>query len=157
MSESLPRTLEGLLGPSAYSHPIGEVELITTHISWVFLAGDYAYKIKRPVCYPFVDLTSLERRRFLCEEELRLNRRFAPELYIDVCQVVAVEGEARMGGSDPAGVAGSAAHSKVILDYAVRMRRFPRAEELDRLLDARRIEPHELERFGHELAQVHAR
>lgn len=157
MSESFPRSLEGLLGPGAYSHPIGEAELITTHISWVFLAGDYAYKIKRPVRYPFIDLTSLERRRFLCQEELRLNRRFAPELYLEVCKVVAAEGMARMGGPDPAGEPGSASNTEAILDYAVRMRRFPRAEELDRLLDARRIEPHELERFGHELALVHAR
>lgn len=157
MNETLPRSLEGLLGPGAYSHPIGEVELVTTHISWIFLAGDYAYKIKRPVCYPFIDLTSLERRRFLCQEELRLNRRFAPELYLEVCRVVAAEGMARMGGPDSAGEPGSAPGTEAILDYAVRMRRFPRAEELDRLLDARRIEPQELERFGHELAQLHAR
>ena len=157
MNESLPRALEGLLRPSAYCHPIGEVELVTTHISWVILAGEYAYKIKRPVRYPFIDLTSLERRRLLCEEELRLNRRFAAELYIEVCKVAAAEGGARMGCSDSAGAVGSAPDAEVILDYAVRMRRFPRAEELDRLLDARRIEPHELERFGHELAQLHAR
>jgi len=157
MSESLPHTLEGLLAPGAYRHPIGEVELVTTHISWVFLAGDYAYKIKRPVRYPFIDLTSLERRRFLCEEELRLNRRFAPELYLEVCKVVAADGGTRIEGAESAGAAGSAPLAAVILDYAVRMRRFSRAEELDRLLDARRIEPHELERLGHELAQMHAR
>jgi len=157
MSEPLPRALEGLLGPSAYAHPIDEVELVTTHISWVLLAGDYAYKIKRPVRYAFIDLTSLERRRFLCEEELRLNRRFAPELYIEVCKVVALEGVARMEGPVSSGAAVSAPHTEVILDYAVRMRRFPPAEELDRLLDARRIEPHELERFGRELAQLHTR
>ncbi len=155
--ESLPATLESLLGPGAYGHPIGEAELVTTHISWVFLAGDYAYKVKRPVRYPFIDLTSLERRRFLCEEELRLNRRFAPDLYIEVCRIVAADGGARIEGSDPAGAAGSAPGAEIILDHAVRMRRFSRAEELDRLLDARRIEPHELERFGHELAQMHAR
>lgn len=157
MSDSLPPILEGLLGPTAYSHPVGEVELVTTHISWIFLAGDYAYKIKRPVRYSFIDLTTLERRRFFCEEELRLNRRFAPELYIEVCKVLSAEGIARMEGSEPAGARGSALDTELILDYAVRMRRFARAEELDRLLDARRIEPHELETFGHELAQLHAR
>jgi uncharacterized protein len=157
MSESLPHTLEGLLAASAYSHPIGSVELVTTHISWVLLAGDYAYKIKRPVRYPFIDLTSLERRRFLCEEELRLNRRFAPELYIEVCKVVAADGGVRMESSGSAGAAGHAPNVEAILDYAVRMLRFSRAEELDRLLDARRIDPHELESFGHELAQTHAR
>lgn len=157
MSSSLPRALEGLLEQSAYAHPIDQVELVTTHISWVLLAGDYAYKIKRPVRYPFIDLTSLERRRFLCEEELRLNRRFAPELYIGVYKVVAANGAVRMEGSDAASARGSGANAEIILDYAVRMRRFSRAEELDRLLDGHRIEPHELDTFGHSLAQMHAR
>lgn len=157
MSESLPRTLEGLLQSSAYSHPIDAVEVVTTHISWVLLAGDYAYKIKRPVRYPFIDLTTLERRRFLCEEELRLNRRFAPELYIEVCKVVAADGVVQMEGGDAARAPAPAADSKVILDYAVRMHRFSHAEELDRLLDTRRIDVQELERFGRELAQVHVR
>lgn len=157
MITSLPRTLGRLLEPEAYPHPVDGVELITTHISWLLLAGEYAYKIKRPVRYAFIDLTSPERRRFLCEEELRLNRRFAPELYIDVCKVVAADGAARMEVSDEVGATGSAPSAEVILDYAVRMRRFSSAEELDRLLDARGVEPHELETFGRELAQRHAR
>ncbi|MGH8296814.1 MAG: AAA family ATPase, partial [Steroidobacteraceae bacterium] len=157
MSASLPGTLEGLLQPEAYAHPIEGVELVTTHISWVLLAGQFAYKIKRPVRYPFVDLTSLERRRFLCEEELRLNRRFAPSLYIDICQVASVNGASRILARDAAGAMSSGSQEAPILDYAVRMHRFPQAEELDRLLDARRVEPHELERLGYRLAQMHAR
>jgi hypothetical protein len=157
MSVSLPNIPEGLLRPGAYPHSVEGVELITTHISWVLLAGEYAYKIKRPVRYSFVDLTSLERRRFLCDEELRLNRRFAPDLYIDVCKVVAVNGAPKMLASNAVGAADSGTNAQVVLDYAVRMRRFPQAEELDRLLDSRRIEPHELETFGHRLAQMHAR
>ena len=157
MSASLPRVLEGLLQPRAYPHPADEVELVTTHISWVLLAGDYAYKIKRPVRYSFIDLTSPERRRFLCEEELRLNRRFAPELYLDVCTVVLAEGAARMKVPNSASAADAGCGAEVILEYAVRMRRFARAEELDRLLDSLRIEPRELETFGRGLAQIHAR
>lgn len=157
MSASLPRVLEGLLQPRAYPHPADEVELVATHISWVLLAGDYAYKIKRPVRYSFIDLTSPERRRFLCEEELRLNRRFAPELYLDVCTVVLAAGAARMKVPEPASAAAAARGAEVILEYAVRMRRFSRAEELDRLLDSHRIEPRELETFGRGLAQIHAR
>lgn len=157
MSASLPSTLVELLQPGAYPHPVDGIELVTTHISWVLLAGEYAYKIKRPVRYPFVDLTSLERRRFLCEEELRLNRRFAPDLYIDVCKVVAVNGAPKMLASNAVSAADSGANAQLALDYAVRMRRFPQAEELDRLLDGRRTEPHELETFGHRLAQIHAR
>jgi len=155
MTESLPQAFRGLLEPQAYPHEIDAVELVTTHISWVLLAGEYAYKIKRPVRYAFIDLTSPQRRRFLCEEELRLNRRFAPELYIDVCRIVAAGGAARFEAVGPAR-AGSGSDEEGVLDYAVRMRRFSRAEELDRLLDGERIEPHELEMFGRELAQLHA-
>lgn len=156
MSASLPGPLGGLLQPGAYPHSVDAVELVTTHISWVLLAGEYVYKIKRPVRYPFVDLTSLERRRFLCEEELRLNRRFAPDLYIEVCKIVTANGAPRFAsGAVSAIVSGS--KDEAIVDYAVRMRRFPQSEQLDRLLDARRIEPHELETFGRRLAQTHAR
>lgn len=156
MSASLPGSLGGLLQPGAYSHAVDGVELVTTHISWVLLAGEYVYKIKRPVHYPFVDLTSRERRRFLCEEELRLNRRFAPNLYIEVCKVVTANGAPQFA-SDAVSATASGSKEEVILDYAVRMRRFPQSEQLDRLLDARRIEPHELETFGRRLAQTHAR
>jgi len=155
MSASLPDSLATLLEPGAYPHPVDRIELVTTHISWVLLAGDYAYKIKRPVRYPFIDLTSLERRRLLCEEELRLNRRFAPELYIEVCKVVGVAGAARMQSQESA--AACPACDGPVIEYAVRMHRFSRDEELDQLLDRHRIEPYELEAFGHELAQMHAR
>jgi uncharacterized protein len=158
----LSRALAALLEPSAYPHPVEGIELVTTHISWVLLAGDYAYKIKRPVRYAFIDLTSLERRHFLCEEELRLNRRFAPELYLAACPVVSIGGAARIECRDAAIEGSGSAGEKgrgpgVVLDYAVKMRRFPRDEELDRLLDAHRIEPHALETFGRELALAHAR
>jgi uncharacterized protein len=157
MSAALPRALEGLLEPRAYPHPVAEVELVTTHISWVLLAGEYAYKIKRPVRYPFIDLTSLERRRFLCGEELRLNRRFAPELYLDLREVIATEGGACVVVAERSNATASGGNLESTLEYAVRMRRFSRDEELDRLLDRRAIEPHELEAFGHALAQMHAR
>ncbi|MGH8326343.1 MAG: AAA family ATPase, partial [Steroidobacteraceae bacterium] len=157
MTVSLPDPLKGLLQPGAYPHAVNGVELVTTHISWVLLAGEYAYKIKRPVRYPFVDLTSLERRRFLCEEELRLNRRFAPDIYIGICKIVAASGAPKVLALDAVSAVESGPNAEVVLEYAVRMRRFPQTDELDRLLDARRIEPHELETFGHRLAQMHAR
>ena len=157
MTGSLPPSLAALLRPDAYPHVVDVVELITTHISWVLLAGEYAYKVKRPVRYPFIDLTSLDRRRFLCEEELRLNRRFAPELYMDVCKILTVDDAARIEIPGSTSRAESGLHAQAILEYAVRMRRFSRKDELDRLLDAWRIEPHELDAFGRELAQLHAR
>ena len=156
MTPTLPPTLATLLGPEAYPHAVDGVELVSTHVSWVLLAGEYAYKVKRPVRYPCIDLTSLERRRFLCEEELRLNRRFAPELYIDLCRVVTANGGARIERRKSAGGVDGDSGGEMVLDYAVRMRRFSRVDELDRLLDGHRIEPHELATFGHALAQTHA-
>jgi len=87
----------------------------------VLLAGDFAYKIKRPVRHPFADLASAAQRRFLCEEELRLNRRFAPELYLEVCGIVQREGAVCIGPPEGAE------------EYLVKMRRFPAANELGRL------------------------
>lgn len=145
-----PSWLAALLSPRAYPHPAATVELIETPISWVLLAGEFAYKIKRPVRYDFVDLRSPERRQYLCEEELRLNRRFAPELYLEVCRIESAGGEIRIGAEGPVA-------ERSVVEHAVRMRRFPRSEELDRLLDRRRIEPLELEAFGRNLAMLHAR
>ena len=142
---AFPEQLQALLYPRAYPHPVQAVELIETHISWVLLTGEFAYKIKRPVRYPFIDLRSPEHRAFLCREEIRLNRRFAPELYLGVYPVSWLEGEARVEGSGR------------VIEHAVRMRQFAREDELDQLLEARRIEPAELESFGRELARLHAR
>ncbi len=150
----LPPSLAGLLAPAAYPHPVATVELIETPISWVLLAGEFAYKIKRPVRYPFIDLRSSERRRFLCEEELRLNRRFAPELYLEVCAVVSIGGRPRIrlrtSGPD------RERESESVLEHAVRMRRFSHRDELDQLLATHRVEPLELEVFGRSLAEVHS-
>ncbi|NBP88914.1 MAG: aminoglycoside phosphotransferase, partial [Planctomycetia bacterium] len=74
--------LKGLLDPAAYPHPTGPIKLVETHISWVFLTGDYAYKLKKPVSLGFLDFSTLQARRDCCQEELRLNGRFAPELYL---------------------------------------------------------------------------
>ncbi|HEU4592732.1 MAG TPA: AAA family ATPase [Steroidobacteraceae bacterium] len=141
----LPASLSSLLRPDAFPHPVAEVRLVETHISWVLLTGEYAYKLKRPVHYPFVDLRAPEHRAFLCEEEVRLNRRFAPELYLGVCPVVAKDGGLRIGGDGPA------------VEHVVRMRQFDRKEELDRLIEAGEVAPPELEAFGRELALIHAR
>ncbi len=160
MSARLPDRLLGLLTPQAYPHPVDSVELIETHISWVLLAGDFAYKIKRPVCYPFVDLRDPERRKYFCDEELRLNVRFAPTLYLEVCEVVDDAGRARIAAPGP-GASGSflpgAAARGPVLEHAVHMRRFPSGNELDRLVETRSAEPEELETFGRHLAMIHAR
>ena len=77
----LPRLIEALSQPSAYAGGVDAVEVHQTHISAVFLAGSLAYKLKKPVTLGFVDYGTIERRRHFCEEEVRLNRRLAPEVY----------------------------------------------------------------------------
>jgi uncharacterized protein len=138
---SLPEYLRPLLTRQPYPHPVGAVQLIETHVSWLFLTGEYAYKIKRPVRYPFIDLRSPGRRAFFCEEELRLNRRFAPELYLEVCRITVQDGLTQIGGE------GS------IVEYAVRMHQFEGREELDQLLAAGQVEPGELEEFGRDVSR----
>ena len=142
---TFPSHLQALLQPEAYPHPVASVELIETHVSWVLLTGEFAYKIKRPVHYAFIDLRSPEHRAFLCREEVRLNRRFAPDLYLDVQPISLHEGVANL------------TRRGQIVEQAVRMRQFSRTEELDRLLETNHIEPAELEAFGRDLARIHAR
>ena len=125
-----PALLQRLLMPAAYPHPVTSVRLIETHISWVFLTGDYVYKVKKPVNFGFLDFSSLERRRHFCEEEVRLNRRFAPTLYLDAVPIVGPPAAARiLNASDVCG-AGEP------IEWAVRLKQFDEAGRLDRLLDS---------------------
>ena len=106
-----------------YPHNSAEIELIETHISYVFIAGDIVYKIKKPVKFDFLDFTSLEKRKFYCEEELRLNRRLAPDTYLDV---VAISRDAQGNITLGNGVE--------VIDYAVRMKKLPWDRMLKTLL-----------------------
>ena len=113
----------GELTAAAFPHAVRQLRIIETHISWIVLTGCYAYKIKKPIRYDFLDAGTLERRRLLCEEELRLNRRFATDLYLDVVALVRENGRLKVGGRGPA------------VEYAVRMRQFDPMQELSNQLD----------------------
>jgi aminoglycoside phosphotransferase family enzyme/predicted kinase len=132
----------GLLRPEAYPHPVERVELIETHISWVFLTGRYAYKMKKPVDLGFLDFRSLDRRRYFCEEEVRLNRQWAPELYLDVVPVALENGAPRIGGVPP-------------VEYAVRMHQFDQAMRLDHLLEQDRLAARDMHDLAEEIAGRH--
>lgn len=119
-SGDFPQLIEGLMRPQAYPHPVEIVEHIETHISHVFLAGAFAYKLKKPLSLGFLDFSTLERRLHCCEEELRLNRRLAPDLYLGVVALTGRPGEPRVGGDGP------------MLEPVVQMRRFPQSALLDR-------------------------
>ena len=104
--------IEKLCRPEAFDHPAGDLVLRETHISWVILSGDYAYKIKRPVDFGFLDFSTLDKRRHFCDRELALNRRFAPELYLAVVPVTEGAKGPEISGKGK------------VIDYAVKMQRF---------------------------------
>jgi aminoglycoside phosphotransferase family enzyme/predicted kinase len=129
---------------SAYPHPCDDVRLLETHISWVFLTGTYAYKVKKPVDLGFLDFSTLELRHHFCAEELRCNRRFAGSLYDRVVPITAgPEGVVIDGDGE-------------VVDYAVRMHQFPDPAQLDRMLEAGTLTVAELRTFAAELATIHA-
>jgi aminoglycoside phosphotransferase family enzyme/predicted kinase len=138
------RLITALRDPARYPHPVDRVELVETHISWVLLTGDFAYKIKKPVDLGFLDFSTLEKRHHYCIEELRLNRRLAPQLYLDVIAI---------GGTPAAPVFGAGGAP---LEYAVRMRQFPESARLDRLLAEGRVEAHHIDQLADLLARFHA-
>lgn len=136
--------VQALLHHEAYPHPTTPViELVETHISWVFLTGEYAYKLKKPVDLGFLDFSTLERRRHFCHEELRLNRRLSGDLYLDVLPVTKNDNKIRIGGnSEP-------------LDYVVRMVQFDRSLELDRLLRQGKLTTEQIDDAAGVIARFH--
>lgn len=113
------RLAQALVAGAGLNHAPGDARLIETHISWIVLAGDFAYKLKKPVDLGFLDFTTLEKRRFYCEEELRLNRRTAPSIYLAVMPISGSESQPLVGDESAP------------IDYAVRMRRFDPDQTLD--------------------------
>jgi hypothetical protein len=138
--------LDGLLDPAAYEPRPAAVELRETHISWVLLAGDAAYKVKKPLTLPFLDYGSLERRRHFCHEEVALNARLAPGIYRGVRAVVAAGGGLRIAEE---------AHPSAI-EYAVAMRRYDERATLAQKLDHGTTSPDELRDVGRRIAAFHA-
>jgi len=120
------------------------VTLIQTHISSVLLAGEHAYKLKKPVAFGFVDFSTLAARQRCCEEELRLNRRTAPQIYLDVVRITGTDEAPRIGGRGQA------------IEYAVRMRRFPTRNLADRRARAGRLNASHIDRLAAEVAAFHA-
>jgi len=139
-----PQWIRGLFDPDAYPHAVGQIQLIETHISWVFLTGEYVYKIKKPVDLGFLDFSSLERRKFFCEEELRLNQRTSEAFYLGIVPIGLSAGRPVIGGQ-PA------------VEYAVRMRQFPPDARLDRQLTAGKVSTADMQHLAMQLADFYRR
>jgi uncharacterized protein len=136
----------GLALPDAYPHQPATVEVRETHISWVFLAGERAYKLKKPLILDFLDYGTPARRREMCREEVRLNRRLAPDVYLGVRGVALTA----------AGVELTAEEDPQALDYLVEMRRYDERRTLAALLDRGELEPRHVKAAGATLARFHA-
>jgi len=138
-----------MLDADTYPHDVDALELIETHLSWVFLTGAYVYKVKKPVNFDFVDFSTRALRRHFCEEEVRCNRGFAPDLYLGVAMIVQV-GDAIRVAWDTSETTGN------VIDYAVRMRQFDGALQADVLLENGELSVVEMRAFGRRLASQHA-
>lgn len=135
--------IDGLSRPSAYGKGVDSVLVHQTHISVVFLAGEHAYKIKKPVSLGFVDYSTLERRRQFCDEEVSLNRRLAPDVYLGTVPVT-LEGHAlKMEGAGE------------VVEWAVKMRRLPDSATLRSLLVADRVDPPAMAALARVIARFH--
>jgi aminoglycoside phosphotransferase family enzyme/predicted kinase len=136
--------IRALQNPALYQHPVEDIHLIETHISWVILTGAVVYKIKKAVDFGFLDFSTLEKRHFYCEEEVRLNRRFAPDLYLDVIAVRGSSQHPAWQGKGPA------------IEYAVRMRQFPQQALLSSLAARHGITEGHIDEIAALVADMHA-
>src|SRR5262249_53562779 len=118
-------------------------------ISYVFLAGPVVYKIKKPVRFSFLDYSTLDRRRHFCKEEVRLNRRLAPDVYLDVVPILENEGRFFLGDGAPE-------HSGTTDEFAVKMRRLPEAQMLATLIRNGQVGTETMDRLAAKLVAFHA-
>ena len=143
--------LDALKQPSAYPHlasgkqpPASPIRLIQTHISWVFLTGDYVYKIKKPVKFSFLDFSTREKRKSLCEEEVRLNRRLCPEVYLGAVPI-AMDRHPSFGGSG------------FPMDYAVKMRQLPSEKIMSLLLTEGKVTESHIRSIAKIISDFHSK
>ena len=135
--------INSLLKPQAYPDRTKSVHLKQTHISFLFFTDTFVYKIKKPVDFGFLNFTTLDRRRFYCDEEVRLNRRLCPDIYLGVVEVrespagIIIDGEGR------------------IVDYAVKMKKLPEERMLARLLTEGKVTDADMQRIGRTIADFH--
>jgi len=145
------RLIDSLLSGNYFDHEVKEPQLMETHISWVVLTGKYAYKIKKPVDLGFLDFSLLSSRKHYCEEELRLNQRFAsqyshqltPSIYLDLVEIGGTEDEPVLNANES------------IIEYAVKMHQFDQQALVSHLVEADQLAPVQFERLGQDLAQLY--
>jgi aminoglycoside phosphotransferase family enzyme len=138
-----PALVQALLKPEIYPHSPKKVELVQTQMSFLFLTGDYVYKVKKPVDLGYLDYTTLEKRRFFCQQEIELNRRLCPEIYLEVVPIVSSQGQIRLGGGGET------------IEYAVKMKQLPAERMMDRLLPQDLVTEEMVTRVAEKLTAFH--
>ncbi len=138
-----PALVRALMKPEAYPHRCDEIKLVETHISYIFLTGDYAYKMKKPLNLGFLDFSELQKREFFCGEEVRLNSRTAPDIYLGVVPIAGSPEHPLVDGQGEA------------LEYAVRMKQFPEDGLLDRQLREGTLTPEKVVELAERAAELH--
>ena len=138
------QVVEALMKPEAYDEKTGKIELVQTHISFVFLISNFVYKVKKAVDFGFLDFTTLEKRRFFCEKELELNRRLCGDMYLEVVpvnrsNVIRIKGEGET------------------VEYAVKMKRMPQEKMLSRLLEKNKVDNRLIDGIAKAVVEFHAK
>ena len=139
------KLIQALRQPRIYPHSTDAFAIVETHISWVILCGPFAYKIKKAVNLGFLDFSSLSQRKHYCGEELRLNRRLAPALYLEVVPITGTHEAPALGGTGEA------------IEYAVKMRRFEQDGLCDRMLSENRLQVEHIDHIVETVAGFHQR
>ncbi|WP_218814210.1 AAA family ATPase [Rickettsiella endosymbiont of Dermanyssus gallinae] len=135
--------IKNLLSKSLYEHSAAQPRLIETHVSWVILTGQYAYKIKKPVDFGFLDFSTLEKRKHFCEEELRLGQQFASEIYLNIVPITGTLDHPQINGTGP------------ILEYAIKMLEFPQENLLSTLLKQGGLTENIIDQLSKLIAEFH--
>jgi hypothetical protein len=138
------QVVEALMKPEAYDEDPGSIELVQTHISFVFLTSNFAYKVKKAVNLGFLDFTTLEKRHFFCEKELKLNRRLCRDMYLEVVPI---------NKSDAIKVKGEGE----TVEYAVKMKRMPQEKMMSKLLEKNKVDERLVDRIAKIIAEFHSK
>jgi len=138
------QVVEALMKPEAYDEDAGSIEVVQTHISFVFLTKQFVYKVKKAVKFGFLDFTTLEKRRFFCEKELKLNRRLCGDMYLEVVPInkasaVKIKGEGET------------------IEYAVKMKRMPQEKIMSKLLEENKVDDKLVDRIAKIIADFHSK
>ena len=137
-----PRLVQALLKAEAYQEEVTDVELVATHISYLFLTGKYVYKVKKPVDYGFLDFTTLEKRRYYCQQEVELNRRLSPDVYLGVVEIREQDGQYAVEGPGQT------------MEYAVKMLQLPRDRAINLLLGQGQVSEEDIRRLAITIAEL---